>query len=240
MSSFGVNNILRKGIVTNIFFNKSEEIVDYLPHKCPQFNYEHIPSEDVRIMQKDSIIIRNCMKQHLIVFTPTDGIFLKEYLCSCSSCLQFNFKECTKESLPNDVSLTDDVESYDESDDGDDGIDKTEQIFNFVDVPSFISLFSSSPNEPPYFVKIVEKVTASEDINDRYGHFISAGEMFFKGFYLKMARSKNVGKKMYQILPTEIVFSPDEVFDTYIEFSEDLYLDINIHNSLLQKANSHL
>ena len=62
--------------------------------------------------------------------------------------------------------------------------------------------------------------------------------MFFKGFYLKMARSKNVGKKKYQILPT--VFSPDEVFDPYIEFSEDLYLDINIHNSLLQKANSHI
>ena len=75
MSSFGVKNILRKEIVTNnIFFNKSEEVIDYLSHKCPQFNYEHIPSEDVvksRIMQKDSIIIRNCMKQHLMVFTPT-------------------------------------------------------------------------------------------------------------------------------------------------------------------------
>ena len=71
-------------------------------------------------------------------------------------------------------------------------------------------------------------------------HFISAGEMFFKDFYLKMARSKNVAKKKYQILPTEIVFSPDEVFDTYMEFSEDLYLDINIHNSLLQKASSHI
>ena len=111
---------------------------------------------------------------------------------------------------------------------------------NFVDVPSFISLFGGSPNRPLYFVKIVEKGTASEDITDRYGDFISAGEMFFEGFYLKMARSKNVGKKKYQTLPTEIVFSPDEVFDTYIEFSEDLYLDINIHNSLLQKANSHI
>ena len=101
------------------------------------------------------------MKQHL--FTPTDDIFLKEYLCSCSSCLQFIFKE----SLQNDVSLADDVESYDESDDEDDGIDRTEQIFNFVDVPSFISLFSGSPNEPLYFVKIVKKGAGSEDITDR-------------------------------------------------------------------------
>ena len=101
MSSFEITNILRKDIVTNnIFFHYSEEVVDYLSHKYPQFNYEHIPSEDVvksRIMQKDSIIIRNCMKQHLMVFTPTDDIFLKEYLCSCSSCLQFSLKECTKE-----------------------------------------------------------------------------------------------------------------------------------------------
>ena len=191
-------------------------------------------------MQKDSIIIRNCKKQHLMVFTPIDDIFLREYLCSCSSCLQFNFKGYTKESLPNDVSLTNDVESYDESDDDDDGIDRTEQIFNFVDVLSFISLFSGSPNEPLYFVKIVEKGTASEDITDRHGHFVSADEMFFKGFYFKMARSKNIGKKKYQIVPTEIVFSSNEVFDTYIEFSEDLYLDINIHNSLLQKANSQI
>ena len=125
------------------------------------------------------------------MLSSLDDIFLKQYLCSCSSCFQFNFKQCTKESLPNDVSLTDDVESYDESDDDDDGIDRTEQIFNFVDVPSFISLFSGSPNEPLYFVKVVGKGTASEGITDRYGHFISAGEMFFKGFYLKMARLKN-------------------------------------------------
>ena len=132
MSSFGVKNILKKDIVTNnIFFNKSKEVVHYFSRKCLQFNYEHIPSEDVvksRIMQKDFIIIRNCMKQHLMVFTPTDDIFLKEYLCSSSSCLQFHFKECTKESLPNDVSFTDDVESYDESDDDDDGINRTEQF----------------------------------------------------------------------------------------------------------------
>ena len=31
MSSFGVKNVLRKDIVThNVFFNKSEEVVDYL------------------------------------------------------------------------------------------------------------------------------------------------------------------------------------------------------------------
>ena len=55
--------------------------------------------------------------------------------------------------------------------------------------------------------------TASENHSDPYGHFISAGENFFKGFYLKLVHSRNASKKKYQILPTEIIFSPDEVFD---------------------------
>ena len=55
--------------------------------------------------------------------------------------------------------------------------------------------------------------TASENHSDPYGHFISAGEKFFKGFYLKLVHSRNASKKKYQLLPTEIIFSPDEVFD---------------------------
>ena len=48
MSSFGVKNVLRKDIVThNVFFNKSEEVVDYLEIKCPHFSYTHLPSDDV-------------------------------------------------------------------------------------------------------------------------------------------------------------------------------------------------
>ena len=86
----------------------------------------------------------------------------------------------------------------------------------------------------------VKKGTPFEDLTDRYGHFIVAGEKYFSGFYLKLAWSKNIGKKKYQVLPTGIVFNPDEVFDTYIQFSEDLYLDNNIHDCLLQKENSCL
>ena len=52
-------------------------------------------------------------------------------------------------------------------------------IFNFVDFQSFVSLFSSSPNEPLYFVKVTEKGAASENHSDPYGQFISVGEKFF-------------------------------------------------------------
>ena len=51
-------------------------------------------------------------------------------------------------------------------------------MFNFVDVPSFVSLFSGSPNEHLHFVKVTERGAASENHSDPYGHFISAGENF--------------------------------------------------------------
>ena len=40
----------------------------------------------------------------------------------------------------------------------------------------------------------------------------------------------------YQLLPTKIVFSPDEVFDIYVEFSEDKHIDTNTYNIMIQKS----
>ena len=104
MSSFGVKNVLRKDIVNhNVFFNKSEEVVDYLEIKCPHFSYTHLPSDDVvksRIENNESMIIKDCMKQNLMAFTKNEPVLCKEYLCSCSSCLEFNFKECSGDEAP--------------------------------------------------------------------------------------------------------------------------------------------
>ena len=99
---------------------------------------------------------------------------------------------------------------------------------NSVDVPSFVSLFSGSPNEPLYFQNVTEKGAASENHSDPYGHFISAGETFLKRFCLSLARSRNASKKEYQLLPTEIVFSGDKVFKTYVEFPEYLHIDTTL------------
>ena len=86
MSSFGVKNILLTDNVTyDIFFNKSEEVVDY--YHC---NYKHLPREDVvkfRIIQNSTKIVLDCMKQNFMVLTPNDPVYRKEYLCSCNSCI---------------------------------------------------------------------------------------------------------------------------------------------------------
>ena len=86
MSSFGIKNVLRKDIVThNVFFNKSEEVVEYLQIKCPQFSCTHLPSDEVvksRIENSESLIIKDCMKQHLMVFTANEPLLVFMHLVS--------------------------------------------------------------------------------------------------------------------------------------------------------------
>ena len=88
--------------------------------------------------------------------------------------------------------------------------------------------------------EITEEGIASENHADLYDHFISASENVLKGCYLKLVRSRNAIKKTYQLLPTEIIFPPDEVFGTYIKFLEDLHIDTNASNILIEKVNSYI
>ena len=64
-----MKNILRKDIVTlGLFFNGSEDVTDYLSKKNPQFCYTNILVESVaatRREERKSLVIPNCMKQHL-------------------------------------------------------------------------------------------------------------------------------------------------------------------------------
>ena len=200
MSSFGVKNVLRKDIVTHdVFFNKSEEVGDYLQIKCPQSSYTHLPSDEVvksRIENSESLIIKDCMKQHLMVFTANEPVLCKEYLCSCTSCLEFNFQECSGDDAPRYSELSS-LDYYGGDDHEGDVVDKTEQILDFIKVPSFVSLFSGSQNEPLYFVKVTEKGTAAKDLTDPYGHFIGTGEKFLKGYYLNQCRSNQISKKKF-------------------------------------------
>ena len=233
--------MLRKDIVThNVFFNKSKEVIDYLEMKCPHFSYTHLPSDDVvkwRIENNESMILKDCIKQHLMVFTKNEPVLCKEYLCLCSLCLEFNFKECSGDEVPRYSELSC-LDYY--GDDEEDVVDKTEQILDFIEVPSFVSFFSGSQNEPLYFGQVTEKVSAEKDLTDPYCHFIGTGEKFLKGYYLKQCRWKQISKKKFQILSTPIAFAPDEVFDTYVDITDDLYLDVQSFKLLIQQANTYV
>ena len=66
-------------------------------------------------------------------------LICKEYPCSCNTCLRFDFKECSGDGIPVYAELP--CNDYSDDDEEVDAIDKTEHIFDFLDVPSFVSLF---------------------------------------------------------------------------------------------------
>ena len=71
-----------------------------------------------------------------------------------------NKKKSNFISLYSDIPCDDDYGAFNDDDDNDE-VDRTEQVFNFVNAPSFVSLFSGSPNEPLYFVNVTEERSAS-------------------------------------------------------------------------------
>lgn len=238
MSSFGVKNILRKDIVTyDVFFNNADAMVDYLKSKNPQYYYEIISAKNVVLERQrksaQPIEIPGCMKQHLMIYKPNEPIFCKEYLCDCTSCLQFDFEKCLSETVDD---VDDNVELDFEEEDCE--VDQTDQLFDFITVPSFITLYTGSTIEPLYFVQLTGKGISEKDLSDPYGHFIAKGDKYFEGLYLKLCRSRNANVKRFSTLPTKIVISPDEIYDSYVEFNDELELDTNIYNSLNQKASS--
>ena len=234
MSSFGVKNILRKDIVTHdVFFNNSCDMAEYLTMKNPQYYYTTISAESlVLARQKDGnpIEFPGCMKQHIIVFKSNEKMFSKEYHCDCTSCLQFDFENCAHEEADNNSDADELEDIFDEE------LDQSEQIFDFVTVPSFVSLYCGNSIDPLYFVQITGKGVAEDNISDPYGHFIAKGEKYFQRFYLKLGRSRNAKVKRFSTVSTKIVIAPDETYDTYADFSDELELDINVYNMLIRKA----
>ena len=89
-------------------------------------------------------------------------------------------------------------------------------------------LLTDSQVEPLYFVQITEKGAAESRLSDIYVHFILPGQKYFKGHYLKIGRSRSTYMKQLAVLPSNIYSSPDEIYDTYVDISTNLKLDINI------------
>ena len=86
----------------------------------------------------------------MMVFAPNTDVKIKEYLCDCMACLQLKFVECSQASDETDQEQT---KKYDDEE-CDDDVYQNHQIYDFVEIPSFVSLFSGNVNEPLYFVKL--------------------------------------------------------------------------------------
>ena len=187
MSSFGAKNILRHNIITqDVFFNDSDRIVNYLATKKPNYSYTHVPAWEVVTKHNASRTpkkIKDYMKQHMMVFQSSKGVILQEYLCECNPCRKFEFDKCERE-VEEDQNL--DVETEDcyfaEEDNG----SQNEQIFDFVDIPSFVTLLTGVNAEPLYFLKVIDKEIVDGTLSNKWGHIISPGTRYFTCHYLRL------------------------------------------------------
>ena len=135
-------------------------------------------------MNKKEKKLDGCMVSHIFEYKPDQTeVMMKEFLCDCEKCLQLCFDECCREENQNNDSQlefeTEDDCHLDE-DNGDSGL----QIFEFVTIPSFVSVITYYFCEPVYIIKVTEKGVASGEMKDRYGHSIASGKLYLKKFSL--------------------------------------------------------
>ena len=95
---------------------------------------------------------------------------------------------------------------------------------------SFVSLYSGSSIEPLYFVQVTRNGIAEEEIFNPCGHFVPKGEIYSQRLYLKLFLSRNAKVKRFSTPLTRIVITPDEIYETYVDFNDDLELDIYVYN----------
>ena len=92
--------------------------------------------------------------------------------------------------------------------------------------------------EPLYFVFVEEKGVADKLLKDSYDHTIDVGARYFKVNYLKLTRSKHPICKQFQDIQQQVIFPPDEIYETYVDINEQLQININVYNGLVNKAQS--
>ena len=161
------------------------------------------------------------------------------YLCNCNHCLNFKF-ECCEESK-NEEGSEAIIDTYLFADENEE-LNKEEQIFDFAEIQSYVTLFTGVNTEPLYFLKVKEKGVSDVTITDTWDHVPLPGARYFKGNYLKPVRSRNMIFKKFGILPLDVFITLEEIFlsifDTYVDINENMLWDINLYNSLIQKAKS--
>ena len=227
MSSFGVKSILRRDIATqDCWFQNNEEVCNYLSSRSHcRMSYSNLdPAKiDRNRLTKDGLVIKGCMSKHKFEYVPnSNDVFNKEYLCDCQECINFNFHSCLKEvGDVENMNETQESEHYDDClmvDENEKGL----KIFDFTDVPSFVAVVTFSLSEPIYIIKVTEKGKVTEKMSDNYGHNIMEGELYFRGNYLQLVRSKKISNKQFKIIEKDVIISPEEVLKHLLTYKKIL------------------
>ena len=59
-------------------------------------------------------------------------------------------------------------------------VSKEEKVFDFVEVPSFVTFITGVTDEPLYLLKLTKKGISDGTLTDTWGHVIFPGVHYFK------------------------------------------------------------
>jgi len=208
MSGFGVKGPLRKAVVTEDFhYSSAEEIYNYVSklfESDEKKQYILLSEEEIadRRKTKSPLVLKDCIKFHMIAFHPDSSVQTKVNMCSCDECLEGDFIDCLLE--PGNMMSSGQVDmegsDYDYSDDErefeDDDVEDEEDheayelradcVLDVLQICSFIALYSPpSSFELFYLCKVLDFGTATEDMVDAYNHRVPMGTKYVLCNYLE-------------------------------------------------------
>ena len=61
-------------------------------------------------------------------------------------------------------------------------------------------------------------------------------ELYFRGNFLRQVRSKKISNKQFKIIEKDVIISPEEVFETFIDAQEDLTMTVDYYLALVGRA----
>ena len=64
----------------------------------------------------------------------------------------------------------------------------------------------------------------------------SIQEKYFCGKYLQKLRSRKSNKKQFQLINRDVFVTPDEVFEPFIAFNDELAMDNNEYLLLIEQS----
>ena len=183
-------------------------------------------------MQKTARKIEGCMIKHLFDYRPEfDAVVI---VCDYDSCLGFRFSDCCRKDSQQDESLVNQSEAKADIID-DCHLDENEkerghQLYEFVEVPSFVSVTSFDSCEQMYKINITEKGEVNEELKNHYGHQIALGGA------LKPERSRNISRKNFSLIGGDVSCEPEQIFKVFIDTESDLSMGKDAYLALVARS----
>ena len=224
MSGFGVKGPIRKAVLTEDFhYSHAEETHHYINKLFKGDDKKHyvlLTEKDISEKRKIklSLVLKDCMKFHMIAFHPNGSVQTKVNMCSCTECFQGDFIDCLLEpgtmissgqldDEDSDNNSSDEEHEFEDDDISHDDHEAYELqadcVLDVVQRGSFIDLYSPSTSfELFYICKALDFGTAAEDMVDAYNHHISTGTKYT--FNCLEKKSEKKSRIIYKILPKTV------------------------------------